>query len=182
MAPETLNSLDDKLKPVLLQIVAQNVSLLGRIDELLAQNASLLARIAELEAKLGTPPKTPDNSSLPPSHGQKANAEPPAIKPPRKGRPGVTRKLAESPDVTRQCARVAGLDLAQVEVLAHQGNNEARWVILRHIVLHARRQQLRRVDLPAAIMLAHAPGQNPTRLRKSSDYSDRLLAVGRARM
>ena len=102
MAPETLNSLDDKLKPVLLQIVAQNVSLLGRIDELLAQNASLLARIAELEAKLGTPPKTPDNSSLPPSHGQKANAEPPAIKPPRKGRPGVTRKLAESPDVTRQ--------------------------------------------------------------------------------
>ena len=102
MAPETLDSLDDKLKPVLLQIVAQNVSLLGRIDELLAQNASLLARIAELEAKLGTPPKTPDNSSLPPSHGQKANAEPPAIKPPRKGRPGVTRKLAESPDVTRQ--------------------------------------------------------------------------------
>ena len=102
MAPETLDSLDDKLKPVLLQIVAQNVSLLGRIDELLAQNASLLARIAELEAKLGTPPKTPDNSSLPPSRGQKANAEPPAIKPPRKGRPGVTRKLAESPDVTRR--------------------------------------------------------------------------------
>ena len=79
MAPETLDLLDDKLKPVLLQIVAQNVSLLGRIDELLAQNASLLARIAELEAKLGTPPKTPDNSSLPPSHGQKANAEPPAF-------------------------------------------------------------------------------------------------------
>ena len=102
MAPETLDSLDDKLKPVLLQIVAQNVSLLGRIDELLAQNASLLARIAELEAKLGTPPKTPDNSSLPPSRGQKANAEPPAVKPPRKGRPGVTRKLAESPDVTRR--------------------------------------------------------------------------------
>jgi transposase len=102
MAPETLDSLDDKLKPVLLEIVAQNVSLLGRIDELLAQNANLLARIAELEAKLGTPPKTPDNSSLPPSHGQKANAEPPAIKPPRKGRPGVTRKLAESPDVTRR--------------------------------------------------------------------------------
>ena len=29
-------------------------------------------RIAELEAKLGEPPKTPDNSSLPPSKGQKA--------------------------------------------------------------------------------------------------------------
>jgi transposase len=30
-------------------------------------------RIAELEAKLGEPPKTPDNSSVPPSKGQKAN-------------------------------------------------------------------------------------------------------------
>src|SRR5580700_750988 len=51
-----------------------------RIDELLAQVKALNARIAELEAKRGGPPKTPDNSSLPPSRGQKANAEPPAVK------------------------------------------------------------------------------------------------------
>jgi transposase len=50
----------------------------------------------------GDPPKTPDNSSLPPSRGQKANAEPPSTKPPRKGRPGVARKLAERPDATRR--------------------------------------------------------------------------------
>ena len=30
-------------------------------------------RIAELEAKLAEPPKTPDNSSLPPSKGEKPN-------------------------------------------------------------------------------------------------------------
>jgi transposase len=102
MGPEALDSLDDSLKPVVLQIVAQNAALLGRIDELLAQNAALLVRIAELEAKLGQPPKTPDNSSLPPSRGQKANAEPPAVTPQRKGRPGVTRKLAEKPDATRR--------------------------------------------------------------------------------
>src|SRR5262245_53696796 len=103
MAPETLDSLDaENLKPLVLQVVAQNASLLGRIDELLAQNASLLARIAELEAKLGTPPRTPDHSTLPPSRGQKGNAEPPASKPQRKGRPGVTRKLAEKPDATRR--------------------------------------------------------------------------------
>jgi transposase len=30
-------------------------------------------RIAALEARLGEPPKTPDNSSLPPSKGQKPN-------------------------------------------------------------------------------------------------------------
>jgi transposase len=73
-----------------------------RIDELLAQVKALNARIAELEAKRGGPPKTPDNSSLPPSRGQKANAEPPAVKRRRKGRPGVARKLAEKPDATRR--------------------------------------------------------------------------------
>src|SRR4030081_2482332 len=62
-----------------------------RIDELLAQVKALNARIAEFEAKRGGPPKTPDNSSLPPSRGQKANAEPPAVKRRRKGRPRRAR-------------------------------------------------------------------------------------------
>jgi len=44
------------------------------ITALMAQVAALTARVAELEAKLGLPPKTPDNSSLPPSKGQKASA------------------------------------------------------------------------------------------------------------
>ena len=102
------------------QLVA---SLLARIDQLLAQIAALNARIAVLEGKLGKPPKTPDNSSLPPSRGQKANAEPPAPKPPRKGHPGVARTLAENPDATRRfyaercrCGAVldaAGQDLAK---------------------------------------------------------------------
>ena len=39
---------------------------------------ALLDRIAALEAKLGEPPKTPDNSSLPPSRGRKANRPPQA--------------------------------------------------------------------------------------------------------
>jgi transposase len=66
------------------------------------QVKALNARIAELEAKRGGPPKTPDNSSPPPSRGQKANTEPPAVKRRRKGRPGVARKLAENPDATRR--------------------------------------------------------------------------------
>jgi transposase len=96
MAPGKLDSLDaDSLKPLVQQ-------LLMRIDDLLAQIKVQNARIAELEAKLGQPPKTPDNSSLPPSRGQKANAEPLASKPPRKDRPGVARQLAENPDTTRR--------------------------------------------------------------------------------
>jgi len=61
-----------------------------------------VARVAELEAKLDVPPKTPDNSSLPPSRGQKPNR---AAKAPRHGpRPGSLgrigggRALAATPD------------------------------------------------------------------------------------
>ena len=101
MPPEKIDSLDDDLKPMVLQIMAQNASLLKRIDELLGQIKAQNERIAELEAKLGKPTKTPANSSLPPSSGKKANAEPSTSKQPRKGRPGVARALSETPDVTR---------------------------------------------------------------------------------
>ena len=61
-------------------------------------------RIAELEAKLAEPPKTPDNSSLPPSKGQKPNqAEKPRRTGPRQGslgRKGGGRPLACDPDAT----------------------------------------------------------------------------------
>src|SRR3974390_631580 len=68
-----------------------------RIDELLAQVNALNARLAELEFKAGVPPKAPDNSSLPPSRGQKANAEPPAVKRRRKGRPRAPPQPAAGP-------------------------------------------------------------------------------------
>src|SRR5438132_12947674 len=63
-----------------------------------AQIEELTRRIAELEAKFGGPPKTPDNSSTPPSQARKPNrAERRAAKK-RKGRPGVFRALAPNPD------------------------------------------------------------------------------------
>ena len=106
-----------RIDRLLAQIAARD----DRIDELLAQVKALNARIAELEGKLGGPPRTPDNSSLAPSRGQKANAEPPAIKSPRKGRPGVARMLAETPDATRRfyaerCGCGAVLDAAGQEL------------------------------------------------------------------
>ncbi len=63
-----------------------------------AQIEELSRRIAELEARLGGPPKTPDNSSIPPSQGRKpTRAERRAAKR-RKGHPGVFRALAANPD------------------------------------------------------------------------------------
>jgi len=65
------------------------------------QVRTLQARIAELEQQLKGPPKTPRNSSLPPSAGQKEN-RPERGRKVRKGRPGVARALAEHPDDVRE--------------------------------------------------------------------------------
>jgi transposase len=81
-------------------ILAQGVriaELTALVESQAATIARLEKRVAELEDKLGKPPKTPDNSSIPPSGGQKPNL-PERERKVRKGRPGVTRNLAENPD------------------------------------------------------------------------------------
>jgi transposase len=68
---------------------------------LLAQLAAAHERIAALETRLDEltrPPKTPDNSSKPPSQGQKQNHPDGEARPPRKSRPGVGRMLHPNPD------------------------------------------------------------------------------------
>jgi transposase len=64
---------------------------------LMAQVEALTKRVEELEAKLKEPPKTPDNSSLPPSRGQKAcpGAEKTKLK--RKAHQGSARALHPDP-------------------------------------------------------------------------------------
>lgn len=87
MTPEGLHSLD---KPALIQLVLAQ-----------AKHIELLtARVAELEAKLGLPPKTPDNSSVPPSKGQKPSA---SSAPKTKAKPhrGAHRALHPNPTATR---------------------------------------------------------------------------------
>src|SRR5271166_885569 len=69
------------------------------ITALMAQVAALTARVAELEAKLGLPPKTPDNSSVPPSKGQKASAP---SKPKAKANPHAGAHRSLHPDPTRE--------------------------------------------------------------------------------
>src|ERR1700676_2003029 len=91
-------SLLARIDGLMAQIAARD----NRIDELLAQVKALNARIAELEAKRGGPPKTPDNSSLPPSRGQKANAEPPAVKRRRKGPPRGRAQVVQNPAPARR--------------------------------------------------------------------------------
>jgi transposase len=73
------------------------LALFARLSEALERIAALEARMVELNR----PPKTPGNSSKPPSQGQKTNLpEPGGERPPRKSRPGVGRMLHPTPDRT----------------------------------------------------------------------------------
>ena len=88
----------------------------AQLGAALASIAQLRAQVQALEARLGKPPKTPRNSSLPPSRAEKPNKRRRRRKK-RKGRPGKGRKLHPQPDRTvtlrtEQCAhcgtRLAG--------------------------------------------------------------------------
>lgn len=93
-----LSQLSDAEKDALIVALwTQLDAALAADAELMAKVEALTARVAELEAKLGEPPKTPDNSSLPPSHGHKTNKLPRRKR--RKGRrAGVGRELHPDPD------------------------------------------------------------------------------------
>ncbi len=81
-------------------LMARIEALVARNEALVVENAALAARVAELEAKLGLPPKTPDNSSVPPSKGQKPSG---ASAPKAKARPhrGAHRALHPNPTSKR---------------------------------------------------------------------------------
>ena len=105
-----LRSLDPSDKDALI------VALLDRIDALILENAALRARVAELEARLGLPPKTPDNSSTPPSQGRKAAGEA-AAKPKGKPHAGAHRPLHPDPtsrrDVFASSCQHCGADVSR---------------------------------------------------------------------
>jgi transposase len=84
-----LNKLSHAVKDVLIQALTEHfVTAQERIAARDARTAALEARLDALTR----PPKTPDNSSKPPSQGQKQN------RPARKSRPGVGRRLHSNPD------------------------------------------------------------------------------------
>ena len=96
MDREALESLDREGLIRLVLGQAEAMALLAK------QVEALTARVAELEAKLGLAPKTPDNSSLPPSKGQKPSASVPA-KPKRNPHPGAHRRLHPNPSSRVDC-------------------------------------------------------------------------------
>lgn len=123
-----LSQLSHEQKDALIYALLDRVdALVAEVAALKAENAALTARVAQLEAKLNEPPKTPDNSSTPPSKGQKANRNAKEKRSgPRAGsvgRKGGGRALAEEPDqfVTAKAAscRHCGTALADGDHVLH---------------------------------------------------------------
>jgi transposase len=79
--------------------------------------ATLREEIAELRAKLDRPPKTPDNSSVPPSHGPKKTTEFVKSRRKKKRHPGAHRPLHPNPtqqrDVMASVCGHCGADVSQ---------------------------------------------------------------------
>lgn len=95
LQPPDLTKLDHAEKDALIHaLLAELATARQRIA---AQDAGIAALEARLD-ELTRPPKTPDNSSRPPSQGQKQNRPEVETRPPRKGRPGVGRALHPNPD------------------------------------------------------------------------------------
>lgn len=92
MTRDELRQLD---KETLIDIILRQQEMIERQARTIEQ---LEARVADLEAKVNQPPKTPRNSSKPPSQGQKRNR--PAGKAARKGKggKGIARALHPNPD------------------------------------------------------------------------------------
>ena len=106
MNRDNLDSLDKEalIRLVLAQtdtiaaLTRQVEMLTARLSRLETDNASLRAENAALREKLKLPPKTPDNSSTPPSQGKKPSGDPAAIgesKGRRTTHPGAHRPLGE---------------------------------------------------------------------------------------
>jgi transposase len=102
--------------------VAEKDALILSLLPLVGQLEAALARITALErrlAKFERPGKTPDNSSLPPSKGQKPERAAGAI-PPRPSRPGIGRTLHPDPDRVVDAALDACPHCASAFPVEHQ--------------------------------------------------------------
>src|SRR5688572_10673722 len=71
-------------------------------EQLVELVVALAAEVAELKAQRGQPPKTPGNSSVPPSAGFKPNRAERRARKRRRGHDGISRRR-QRPDVIVRC-------------------------------------------------------------------------------
>lgn len=169
MDREVLESLD---KPALIEMILAQAA---AIAEQGRQIAALTARVAELEAKLGLPPRTPDNSSTPPSRGHKPSRNA-ASQDKRQAHPGAHRPLHPSPTSKRDVMAVScqhcGADVSAIP----QGPREA----YDHVEIPEIKPEVTRVNLhggtcPCCAKRFKAPA--PRDMPRGSPFGPNLRAL-----
>src|SRR5918911_1849257 len=109
--PADLSSLPPSEKDALIK------ALLAQLEALRLEVEALRTENAALRDKLSRPPKTPRNSSTPPSQGPKANRES-AAKPKSKPHPGAYRPLHPNPtrhrEIRAECCPQCQVDVTAV--------------------------------------------------------------------
>lgn len=161
---------------------------LSKLDEA-AKDALILAlidmvnrlegEVAALQAKLGLPPKTPENSSLPPSRGSKpSDAEIGGKTGAGKGKPhgGAARALSDHPTAVRR-ERVASCPGCGSQL---QADGEEPWLVYDHIDLPPIAPVITRVELMAgrcACCRMHYRAQAPADMPYGSPFGPGLAAL-----
>jgi transposase len=152
-------------------LILSLLPLVGRLE-------AALARIAELEKRLAVferPPKTPDNSSIPPSKGPKSD-RPAGDKPPRKSRPGVGRALEPNPDRIVD----ARLDACPHCAAAFPAEQQTPQRVYDRIELPPIKPDVTRVRLfggSCACCGAHATAPAPSGLEPGSPFGQSIAAL-----
>jgi transposase len=148
------------------------------VDELVDIILALQARVQELEDKVNRPPKTPRNSSTPPSQGQKGKRlqkKRQAKRGPKTGHPGSSRTKS-APDITvelrvEQCA-VCGADLRDVAQTVIGSSQVVELPPVRPVVIEAQRCA---VDCPVCGQAQSA--DYPAGLEPERVFGSRLEAI-----
>jgi transposase len=135
-----LSKLDEAGKDALI------LSLVDLANRLMAQVTVLEGEVAALKAKLGLPPKTPENSSVPPSRGGKPS-DPAVGGKSARGKPhgGVARALCDHPTAVRR-ERVASCPGCGAGL---EAGAERPWLVYDHIDLPPILPVVTRVELMA---------------------------------
>lgn len=164
MNPTELEGLSkDQLIKLVLELYAVN-------QELREQNAQLRERLEQLEEKVNRPPKTPTNSSVPPSAGRKATRRKSSKRRKRgaaKGHKGTSRRRAD-PDVVIDCRAEecpeCGAHLADVDQRLVGSNQVVEIPPVKPVVVEARRYGCTCPQCGAAARADYPDGMEPERV------------------
>ena len=158
------------------ELSATSTELTAKVAKRTASNAERTAKVAEWEARLGAPPKTPANSSLPPARGEQANKPVRGSKRKRQGRPGTGRKLHPHPDsvvaARAESCPHCGTELGGAEQVPQAVYERIEWPPVRPPV---RQVQRHGCDCPGCGRRVTAP--EPAGLERGSPCGARVEAL-----